>query len=543
MSAPIEVKSKGTGTSAKICVPVRAPTVRELREEINRASAVADLIELRLDYLNGGELDRAVRCLNDLLVSCQRPVILTLRSATEGGQCRLSNLERHHFWLKHLAADKHSAAFLDIELDLALLFLEWERAGTLSLDWSRVICSYHDFAGVPADLEKIYERLARTPARVLKIAVSARETTDAIPLFKLLERAQREGRELIPVAMGEAGVATRILGPSRGAFLTFGSLRVTSSTAPGQVTVAELSNLYRIHTIDEQTEIMGVTGSTLTHSVSPHMHNAAFTALGISAVYLPFEVNDLPQFVQLMARPKTREINWQLRGFSITTPHKVAILDELDWVETSAREIGAVNTVVIEDQLLLGYNTDAVAALAPLRNVMELRGARIALIGAGGAARALLWSLHQEEAQVTVFSRRPDDVTLIAESFGAKAKQLDDASFEGFDIVINATPLGTRGSLVNQTPATATQLRGARIAYDLVYNPVDTRFLREARIAGCETLGGLEVLVLQAAEQFCLWTGQQAPLDLMREAARSALAKTGTVFWSTTENQENERPG
>jgi 3-dehydroquinate dehydratase/shikimate dehydrogenase len=523
MSAAIEVKSKGTG--AKVCVPVCARTVRKLRDEINRANAVADLIELRLDCLNAGELDKAVRSLNDLLVSCQRRVVLTVRSATEGGQCSLSNLERHHFWLKHLAPNKHNAAFIDIELGLALLFLEWERAGTLSLDWSQVICSHHDFAGVPVDLEKIYERMARTPARVLKIAVSARETTDAIPLFKLLERAQREGRELIPVAMGQPGVVTRILGPSRGAFLTFGSLDVTSSTAPGQVTVAELSNLYRINTIDEQTEIMGVIGSTLTHSISPHMHNAAFAALGINAVYLPFEINDLPQFVQRMARPKTREINWRLRGFSITTPHKVAILDELDWIEDSAREIGAVNTVVIEDQLLLGYNTDAVAALAPLRNVMELRGVRIALIGAGGAARALLWSLHQEEAQVTVFSRRPDDVTVIAESFGAKAEQLVDASFDGFDLIINATPLGTRGPLVNQTPATADQLGGVHLAYDLVYNPVDTRFLREARMAGCDTIGGLEMLVAQAADQFRLWTGQQAPLVVMREAAGTALAE------------------
>ncbi len=488
MSAAIEVKSKGTG--AKICVPVCARTVRELREEINRASAVADLIELRLDCLNAAELDKAGRCLNDLLVSCRQPVVLTLRSATEGGQCSLSNLERHHFWLKHLAPDKHSAAFIDIELDLALLFLEWERAGTLSLDWSRVICSYHDFRGVPADLEKIYERMARTPARVLKIAVTAPGSTDAIPLFKLLERAQREGRELIPVAMGEPGLVTRILGPSRGAFLTFGSLDATSSTAPGQMTVADLANLYRIRTIDEQTEIIGVIGSTLTHSVSPHMHNAAFAALGVNAVYLPFEVNDLPQFVQRMARPKTREINWQLRGFSITTPHKTAILDELDWIEDSARTIGAVNTVVIKDQLLLGYNTDAAAALAPLRNVMDLRGARIALIGAGGAARALLWSLQQEEAQVTVFSRRPDDVTPIAKRLGAKAEQLADARFDGFDIVINATPLGTRGPLVNQTPATAAQLGGVHLACDLVYNPVDTRFLREARMTGCETVWG-----------------------------------------------------
>jgi len=194
-------------------------------------------------------------------------------------------------------------------------------------------------------------------------------------------------------------------------------------------------------------------------------------------------------------------------------------LAQLDWVEPKASEIGAVNTVVVEGDELRGYNTDAEAALTPLSGLVEPDGARVAVIGAGGAARALLWALHGRGAHSTVFARDTQRARATAEDFGARVAALDGASFDGFDLVVNTTPLGTRGAREDETPATAAALRGARVAYDLVYNPALTRFLREARAAGCETVGGLPMLVAQAAEQFKLWTGADAPLEVMREAA------------------------
>ena len=507
--------------TANICIPVCVQRARDLARTIARAARIGNIIELRLDCLAGAELDQALRDLGALMRSQSCPFIMTVRPVEQGGQHEINSVNRVSFWLDHFAYNDEFRGFADIELDLALLLTDSAR-----LDWSRVICSHHDFTGTTtaADLKDIYARMASTPARILKIAVLANEITDCLPMFALLERARREGREMIAIAMGEAGLLTRILGPSRGAFLTYGSLEAESATAPGQTSATNLRDLYRVPKLDQQTEIMGLMGQPVAHSVSPHMHNAAFNAFGLNAVYIPFEVRDAKAFLQRMAHPRSREMNWNLRGLSVTAPHKNAVLEHLDWIDPPAREIGAINTIVIRDDELHGYNTDAATLIAPLLDKTgSLRDQRVALVGAGGAARAALWGLHKEGAHTSLFARNIERARPLAEEFDASFEQLDGASFDGFDVVINATPLGTRGQSEDETPAVATQLRGARIAYDLVYNPLETRFMREAHQAGCETIGGLAMLVAQAAEQFHLWTDKTAPVEVMCEAALHAL--------------------
>jgi 3-dehydroquinate dehydratase/shikimate dehydrogenase len=507
---------------ARICVPVCEKRAIELRQAMTRAGEVADLIELRLDYLQGDELFKALRNLPALISASTRPVIVTLRPAEQGGQREMDNLTRIIFWVEHFLYGKPHVDFADIELDLAHLFRQRERdEGRELLNWNRVICSHHDFKGVPPNLRQIYEQMAATPARVLKIAVRADDITDCLSIFRLLEHARREGREMIAVAMGGAGVMTRILAPARGAFLTYGALDEAQQSAPGQIMASELRELYRVQKLNRQTEIMGIVGSSVLHTLSPHLHNAAFETLGMNAVYIPFEVKDVAAFVRRMVHPRTREIKWKLRGLSVTAPHKSVIMQQLDWIEPSAQEIGAINTVVVEEDALRGYNTDAAALLAPLHEKgLSLSGARCAVIGAGGSARSALWSLQREGARVILFARDMEKARPVAEGFGALCEQLNNASFDGFELVINATPLGMRGGeREDETPALANQLSGARLAYDLVYNPKETRFLREALEAGCEILGGLQMLIAQAAEQFRLWTGQPAPLGVMNEAA------------------------
>ena len=356
--------------------------------------------------------------------------------------------------------------------------------------------------------------------------MQAHDAIDCLPVFQLLERARADGREMIAIAMGAAGVVTRILGPSRGAFLTYASLENESATAPGQVSASELAEVYRLDKIDRHTQIFGLAGRPVSHSVSPLMHNAAFAAAGTNAVYVPFETREIKTFIKRMIHPRTRELEWNLRGLSVTAPHKFAVMDQLDWIKPAAREIGAVNTIVIESDTLHGYNTDAPGFINPLeREFGDLRDARCAVIGAGGAASAAFWSFRQAGARATVFARDAQKASSLAERFGAAWRPLVEARFEGFDIVVNATPLGTAGQFETETPATASQLRGARLVYDLVYNPTETRFLREAREAGCKTLGGLAMLVAQAAEQFKLWTGVAPPESVMYEAARRGLTE------------------
>lgn len=472
--------------SVRICVPVCEKDLDALRKTCERASEWADLIELRLD------------CLEETPVSIQplnRQVILTFRPSEQGGHRDLTREQRQQFWSS--IAPQGENIWWDLEGDLV---------HDLAPDWSRVIVSYHDFSGVPTDLDQIYERLAQSPAAVIKIAVQANDILDCIPIFHLLDRARREGRKIIAIAMGDSGLATRVLGPSRGSFLTYGPLDDERATAPGQVNARKLRSLYRIDTIDDETMICGLAGLPVMHSVSPHIHNSAFVKAQINGVYLPFEVHNVQQFFKRMVHPQTRELNWNLRGLSITAPHKQTVMECLDFIALHAKQIGAVNTVVVENDRLIGYNTDAAGLVDPLfKRFTSLNDARVAIIGAGGAARAAIWALKRASANVTLFARNTTKAQPLAELFEISCKSLSETSFNGYDLVINATPVGS-GAYIEQSPATREQLTGARCVYDLIYNPPETRFLREARAAGCETLGGLEMLVAQARLQFELWT-------------------------------------
>jgi len=507
----------------RICVPICEATIAAARETIVRAAKVADIIELRLDCLSPPELNRASE-LQSLLSGLNVPVIVTLRPREQGG-CRDFDLAfRNHAWFSAIDSPQ---LLRDIELDLAL-----EAPGFVSsAQVDRLICSHHDFSGMLLNAEQIYEQLARTPAGILKLAVQAHDVTDCIPIFQLLDRARREQRELIAIAMGEAGIATRILGPARGAFLTYAALDAQSANAPGQPTVDELRDKYRIQQINLETQVMGLVGMPVDHSVSPEMHNAAFDSAGLNAVYLPFPVRDLTFFMRRLVHPRTREIDLNIRGLSVTAPHKTAVMRYLHRTDPAAIEIGAVNTILVKGDELHGYNTDASAFIQSIsRAFSDVRGVTCAVIGAGGSAAAVVWALKKAGALVTVLARDESKATAFSERFDVSRQLLGESRSGDFELVINATPLGTSGSLENQTPATAQQLRGARVACDLVYNPQETRFLREARTAGCETIGGVAMLVGQAAEQFRLWTGIDPPEDVMRKVALEAIkTRVGAV--------------
>ncbi len=319
---------------------------------------------------------------------------------------------------------------------------------------------------------------------------------------------------------------TRVLGPSHGSFLTYASFDKDSTTAAGQLTAKDLRELYRVGQIDQETQIFGIIGNPVSHSLSPRIHNAAFAASHLNAVYIPIQVDDARQFMPRMAHPKSRELDWNLCGLSVTAPHKSTVMNFLDWIDPSANEIGAVNTIVVRDDQLFGYNTDAAGFVSPLlEKIGSLNGVRCAVIGAGGAARAVLWALRNAGANITLLARNVEKATAASNQYDISGGQLQNARFESFDVVINATPLGTCGEHEDLTAATAEQLRGVRLAYDLVYNPTETRFLREAREAGCETLSGVEMLLSQAVEQFKLWTGSEPDRETMRDAAMRGLTQ------------------
>jgi len=514
-----------TDNTIRVCVPLNEETVDSLIKSIRNASSISDLIELRLDGLVRGELEKALDQIDEVLSHARQPVILTLRTKEQGGYREIEQQQRLNAWATLFGTTN---TFFDLEYDLVSTLTNEEQQP----DWSRVICSHHNFEKVPANLDEIFEQLSFTPARIIKIAVKANDVTDCLDILRLIRRSRTEERETIAIAMGSAGVVTRILGPSQGSFLTYGASEAERGTAPGQVVATDLTSIYRVDQINSDTMITGLVGQPVMHSVSPHMHNTAFNFAGLNGVYLPFEVKDLDGFIRRMVNPETRELEWNLRGLSVTAPHKQAIIKHLDSIDAIAKSVGAVNTVVVENEQLHGYNTDVQGLIEPLiQRIGSLAGSRAAVIGAGGAARAALFGLQNQGVDVTLFARDVYKADPLAVKFNISCSELSTASsFSNYDVVVNTTPLGSLGEKMNETPVVGYQLRGARFVYDLVYNPIETRLLREAREVGCEVLGGLEMLVGQAKMQFKIWTNTDISSDLMYQAGLAALNKNSAFM-------------
>jgi len=497
--------------NGKICVSVCAETADEFIRDGKRAADFADVIELRFDCLRTNEIKNAIEKLREI----DKEYLVTFRPQEQGGKRELSLRERLKFWEFILFwANKEKNLWVDFEFDLSFI---------VNLEKTLTIASSHDFSRLAENLPATYEIFSITNADVLKIAIQADDIADSIAVWNLLGRAKKENKRIIPIAMGEAGKWTRILGLAHGAFMTYAAIEDGKETAPGQISARDLIETYRVKELNERTEIYGIVGNPVAHSLSPYIHNAAFKFHNLDAVYIPFKVKNLDEFVAKFIRRETREIELNFKGFSVTIPHKQAIIKHLDSIDETAEKIGAVNTVKIIEGELHGYNTDAQGFVEPLKNVYgNLKNVKVAVLGSGGAARACLYALRQAEAEVTIFARDIEKAKVLADEFQASFSDLKSeiSDFKFSDVVINATPLGTIGGLENETPVAADQLKTIHLAYDLVYNPFETRFLREAKSVGIPTIGGLAMLIGQATAQFKIWTELDPP---MKEMSRAAL--------------------
>ncbi|HEX9959645.1 MAG TPA: shikimate dehydrogenase [Pyrinomonadaceae bacterium] len=504
----------------KICVSVCAKTADELIEQIKRAEKLADVIEIRFDCLKNVESENLWRAINNSRKRFRGKLLAAFRPREQGGKRPLSFAEREEFWI-------HSHVFenvdwADLEPDFSPERIQKFWGNNL---FSQVIKSFHDFENVPENLGEIFDRLSKN-SEVAKIAVRAEDITDTIAVWKLLEKAKSENKQIIPIAMGESGKWTRILGLAHGAFMTYAALDTGSETAPGQISARDLTEVYRAKELNEETGIYGIVGGNTSYSMSPFIHNAAFKFHNLNSVFVPLQVGNLDEFMRRLVKTETREIELNFRGFAVTIPHKQEIVKHLDYVDETAREIGAVNTVKIEDGKLSGYNTDAHGFLEPLCNSFgDLKNARVAVFGAGGASRAVCCALKKAGAETTVFARNLEKAEKLKADFGVQIEKLSPAkSYSNFDILVNATPLGTKGESENETPAVAAQMENVKLVYDLIYNPFETKLIKEAKKKIVPTLGGLSMLVAQARAQQKIWTGIDAPLKEMSAAALRRLS-------------------
>ena len=401
---------------------------------------------------------------------------------------------------------------IDIETETA------EELGAAALDTLRsagaaVILSWHDFQNTPA-LAPQLDRMAPFAPDFRKIVPTATTLTDALRLIDLLEQHGQDGR-LIAMSMGFRGTLTRVLGPRFGSLFTFASPEGNAGTAPGQVSLSTLQHLYRAESITEATAIYGVAGQPITGSLSPRMHNTAFRTAGLDAVYLPLETSDPAELLAVADR-------LHIRGLSITMPLKENILPHLATSETSVQQMHACNTLVKTSEGFAGYNTDVPGITGPLQRAIPLEGAKILILGAGGAARAAVFGLRDAGAHVYLLNRTHARAEALAAEAGVHAIQRDDLTAHTFDAILNSTPYGMKSQAI-EAPIDAANMRG-KVFFDLVYNPVETPLLQLARANGLHTIPGVEMFVEQGTRQFTLWTNQPAPREAMQNAVLEALA-------------------
>lgn len=490
-----------------ICVSIGCEQQERMIAEHRRlAERGAKLVELRVDYLRGGvDIDR-------LLADRPGPVIVTCRRPDDGGKYTDGEEARLALLRAAIAA---GADYVDLEEDAARRI---PRAGS-----SRRIISFHDFHRTPDDVEQIHRRLSLLDADVVKICATANRPADNLRMLRLVRSS---ALPTVGFCMGEVGAPTRLLCGKFGSPWTYATLEEGAPLAPGQFTFRQMVELYRYDAINADTQVYGVIADPVGHSLSPLIHNAAFRALGMNRVYLPIRVapEHLAEFLDTAPA-------LDIRGLSVTIPHKEAVIGLLDHVDEAVRGIRAANTVVFENGRRVGYNSDYAAAMGSLEEALgvSFRGRqplaeRTALVlGSGGVGRAIAFGLVERGARVVLCDGEPSRALRLADELRCQAVDWADRHETPADIVVNCTPIGMHPN-VDATPFDKRHLRPSMVVFDAVYNPEETRFIQDARATGCTCVTGVDMFVRQAAMQFKWFTGHEAPARLMRDVMKQAMA-------------------
>jgi 3-dehydroquinate dehydratase / shikimate dehydrogenase len=492
----------GTGLR-RICAVVAAGTAAEMQKLLRSALRHTSTVELRLDWLNS-DAERA-RFLGWLRKRRPRGAtfIATCRRR-EGGGKFAGGIDRELYWL--IQAREAGCQWCDLEVE-TLRKLPGQSVREYPVP-PRVLLSVHDFERTP-DLPRSVNPPRHGQVDAVKIAAEARTIRDSVRLLRLA----RNSKNFVAVPMGDAGLPARILALREGSALAYAP--VAAATAPGQVSLDEIIHLYRAHTLTCRTRVYGVIGDPIGHSLSPLLHNTGFIARRIDAVYLPFLVRQLGDF--FAAVPE-----FGIRGFSVTIPHKQAILKHLKECEPLAAEIGAANTVVVRgDGSLYGCNTDYVGVLRALEKKLQIKGSRALIFGAGGSAHAAAFALARAGAIVAICARREKAAKELARAVGGEVVPRRALRTEFFDAILNTTPVGMHPH-DGISPLAPGELH-SRIVMDLIYRPQRTQLLKLAAKKGIATVSGLEMFLAQGFAQWEIWMGKRAPEAAMRRAVLAAL--------------------
>jgi 3-dehydroquinate dehydratase/shikimate dehydrogenase len=478
-------------TTALLCETVTGRTMAELLAAREGATH-GDMVELRLDGI--GDLDLA-----GALEGRRVPVVATCRPTWEGGHFDGTEYERASILARALEL---GAEFVDVEWR-ATQQSNGDFTGIVRRDPARVVISSHDFDGVPRDLQDRVRAMRGVGAGSIKVAVAVSRLTETLPLKDI-----GAAGDAIVIGMGEAGVPSRLLAAHYGSRWTYAGRGV----APGQLPAETMADDFHFFRVGPETAVYGVVSTNAMHSLSPVMHNAAFEAAGIDAVYVPLRACDFDDFLSYAAA-------MGVKGASITIPFKLDALRAATPADRFTQSVGAANTLRRDGNGWQATNTDVDGFLAPLDVVFgrRLSNTRAAVLGAGGSARAVVAALRSRGVLVSVYARRPEQARALAQELDATAGEWPPPT-GSWDVLVNCTPLGGAGKR-DESPLPREAVSGP-LVYDLTYGPGPSALLRDAKAAGALTIDGLPMLVAQAERQFEWWTGQKPEPGVMQDAMR-----------------------
>ena len=498
----------------KLCVALQGRTPAELLDRAEALLPECRFFEFRLDTLP--KPAAAFPRLKEFL-SYRRDVtaIATCRRKENGGSFTGSLTAELEILLKAAECGCH---IVDLEIESAEDIRPAQLAkfrAALRAAGAALLISFHDFARTK-NLDQAASRIEAFQPDFMKVVSTARQLSDSLAVLRLIE-SHSLSTHVVGIAMGEEGLVSRVLGPRAGAAFTFVSPDADLATAPGQISVRTMLDLYRLDQLDQATRIFGVAGNPIAHSLSPHMHNAAFRREVVNAIMLPLKVRMLEDLLTLV-----REL--PLAGVAVTMPLKQEVLPHLANMDPLTARIGACNTLRTgADGKLYGFNTDVAGVVRPLEKRMKIQGSRIVVLGAGGAARAAVFGLVDQGAEVFVVNRTHENAVTLARKARAKSLKQELLAKNRFDVLINTTPCGMAG-VKQALPIKESELN-AGLVFDMVYNPMETPLIKLARSRGIPVIGGLEMFVQQGARQFEIWTGKPAPEAEMYRVVEMALRR------------------
>ncbi|MEK7248948.1 MAG: shikimate dehydrogenase [Bacteroidota bacterium] len=482
-----------------IIVSITGPSMKEAFAQIAASSRYADMFELRLDLIQEPPMSM-------LMSATNKPIVATCRPMWEGGAFDGSETERMEILE---ATSMLGADYVDIE---------WKADKTLLQEFlnrrkeSKVILSHHQFENKSINVSKLYARMRAIGADVLKAAYVANDVADIRYAFDFLNLARRDKQRAVAIAMGESGEPSRILYNKYGGWATYASTEDGKNSAPGQIPASQLKQLYRADKISSKTKVYGVIGNPLNQSKGVYLHNPLFQRAKKDAVYCRFQVKDIFAFMKHVAPI--------LSGFSVTLPHKQTVMKFADRLDSTAKGIGAVNTVVRQNGKLVATNTDAPGALDAIEKVAKVRGKRMLIVGAGGAARAIAYEAKQRGAEVLITNRNEEKAKKLAREFGLGFVRESSVQITLSDIIVNATSVGMTPH-ADESPVPKSILKN-KIVFDAVYNPPMTKLLRDAKSVGAKIVQGTEMYLNQAALQSELYTGVKPKSETMRRILEQA---------------------